>query len=213
MVAAEKQDISCLFRQQIGTLAVQEGTQKLEPMKQKQKPSPSVTTEDEDEPREWYQQHFDTTTTSLRLLLQDIQENPPEERPAIDDLAASLNNSIYDSLTTSLGDRTPRPKQQWQRASEVDKIQPWYDYQTAKKQFHSSIKAARRQAWKSYCEAMARDFIKTISKVKVLRRQGQQHVYNHPARTTEATKVMVQHLAKVCDGTGHHDRNHRLELL
>jgi hypothetical protein len=62
------------------------------------------------ETAEVYEQIFATGSAPLLERLQDLVEHPPTQSPNIDQPANELNELIYDALTHSVGDRTPRPK-------------------------------------------------------------------------------------------------------
>ena len=177
---------------------------------------------DEEGPRELYIASFNSKAEPLLAHLQAIMESPPPESPNIDEMADQLNDNVYHALTLALGTRTPRPHhwkwfwtpdlqskakyrdhcfRRWRRAHGIERPDLWELYQTAHHSFRSAIKAARRQAWRSYCNAMERDFAKATTTIKTLRRKRQpSHTFTHPNGPTAAADEMARHLATVCDG-------------
>jgi hypothetical protein len=174
------------------------------------------------ETAEVYEQIFATASAPLLERLQDLVEHPPPQSPNIDQLANELNELIYDSLTHSVGDRTPRPKhwkwfwtsaladaaayrekcyRRWRRADGLAKLEWWVRHQDAHLAFRRDIKAARRRAYRAFCESLERDFVSATSKIKTIRRRRQQqHSFVHPDGPSTAAQIMSQHLASVCDG-------------
>ncbi|KAG1608578.1 hypothetical protein G6F44_013700 [Rhizopus delemar] len=92
---------------------------------------------------------YGTCLALVNLILRLVQ-HPPSSRPPIDDLNASLNNIIYRSLDSSVGDRPPRPShwkkywtqqlqdaadyrnrcyRRWRRAFGIDKVYWWHQHQ------------------------------------------------------------------------------------
>ncbi|KAG2178935.1 hypothetical protein INT43_001782 [Umbelopsis isabellina] len=171
---------------------------------------------------ELYESIFAASSEPLLEQLRDLVDHPPTTTPNIDQLADSLNELIYDALTRSVGDRSPRPKhwkwfwskslaaaaayrdtcyRKWRRAIGVEKADWWTQHREAHLAFRRDIKAARRRAYQAFCNALERDFVKATSKIKVIRRRRQQqHSFVHPDEPSAAATVMSQHLASVCDG-------------
>ncbi|OAD80285.1 hypothetical protein PHYBLDRAFT_160932 [Phycomyces blakesleeanus NRRL 1555(-)] len=63
----------------------------------------------EDDVRSLYVTTFVNKSASLLTTLQDLVQNPPTICPPIDALTNSFNALIYDSLSSSIGSRPPRP--------------------------------------------------------------------------------------------------------
>ncbi|KAG1270042.1 hypothetical protein G6F66_013896 [Rhizopus arrhizus] len=97
----------------------------------------------EPDPCQLYQDTFRSSSAPLLSQLKRLVQHPPSSRPPIDDLNASLNNIIYRSLDSSVGDRPPRPShwkkywtkqlqdaadfrnrcyRRWRRAFGIDKV-------------------------------------------------------------------------------------------
>lgn len=170
-----------------------------------------------------YESLFSTTSQDLRDRLHDIVHHPPDTQPDIDQLAEDLNELVYAALSHSVGDRSPRPKhwkwfwspslaasaayrdncyRQWRRAQGLSKVDWWQRHRDAHIAFRRDIKAARRQAYRAFCEALARDFGRATSKIKTIRRRRQQnHTFVHPDGALAAANTMAQHLATVCNGS------------
>lgn len=141
----------------------------------------------EEEPRDYHVTLFTTSSQTLRDRLQALVDHPPETKPPIDALAAELNELIYAALSESVGDRQPRPKhwkwfwtpaleaaaklrdrfyRRWKEAIGLAKIQWWERHQEAHLAFRRDIKQARRQAYRAFCEALARDLVRRPLKSK-----------------------------------------------
>ncbi|KAG1436568.1 hypothetical protein G6F56_013503 [Rhizopus delemar] len=97
----------------------------------------------EPDPCQLYIETFRSLSAPLTSQLKRLVQHPPSSCPPIDDLNASLNDIIYRSLDTSVGDRPPRPShwkkywtsdlqasadrrnmfyRRWRRASGIDKL-------------------------------------------------------------------------------------------
>lgn len=59
---------------------------------------------------ELYETIFAASSESLLERMHDLVDHPPPSAPNIDQLADPLNELIYDALSRSVGDRSPRPK-------------------------------------------------------------------------------------------------------
>jgi len=182
----------------------------------------NLTKLQESDAAELYETIFAASSESLLERLRDLVDHPPSSAPDIDQLADSLNELIYDALSRSVGDRQPRPKhwkwfwskdlaaaaayrdtcyRKWRRAVGLDKAVWWTRHREAHLTFRLNIKAARRRAYRSFCDALERDFVRATSKIKVIRRRRQQtHSFVHPDGPSAAAAVMSQHLSSVCDG-------------
>jgi hypothetical protein len=176
----------------------------------------------EEEPRQLYIDTFISKARPLLTQLHSLTDSPPVERSDIDDLTDQLNQTIYDSLSTTLGARVARPKhwkwfwnkdlqtkshyrdncfRRWKRSHGIEAPELWDIHQTTHYSFRRAVKAARRQAWRSYCDGMEQDFIKATSTIKRLRRARQpSHTFSHSSGPTAAADIMVRHLASVSDG-------------
>ncbi|KAG1441205.1 hypothetical protein G6F56_011587 [Rhizopus delemar] len=62
----------------------------------------------EPDPCQLYIETFRSLSAPLTSQLRQLVQHPPVSKPDIDDLNVSLNNIIYKSLDTSVGDRPPR---------------------------------------------------------------------------------------------------------
>ncbi|KAG1452021.1 hypothetical protein G6F56_007928 [Rhizopus delemar] len=148
----------------------------------------------EPDPYKLYQDTFRSLSAPLTLQLKRLVQHPPSSCPPIDDLNASLNNIIYRSLDTSVGDRPPRPShwkkywtadlqasadrrnmfyRRWRRASGIDKVFWWNKHQQANTSFRQAVATAKRLSWQAFCKSLESDFTKTTAKVKQLKRRHQ----------------------------------------
>ncbi|KAG1058376.1 hypothetical protein G6F41_013988 [Rhizopus arrhizus] len=147
----------------------------------------------EPDPCQLYQDTFRSSSAPLLSQLKRLVQHPPSSRPPIDDLNASLNNIIYRSLDSSVGDRPPRPShwkkywtqqlqdaadfrnrcyRRWRRAFGIDKVYWWHQHQQANVSFRQAVATAKRLSWQAFCKSLESDFTKAISKVKQLKRSG-----------------------------------------
>jgi hypothetical protein len=150
----------------------------------------------ETEAAELYESLFAASSEPLIERLRELVENPPTAPPNIDRLADELNELIYDALSCSVGDRSPRPKhwkwfwssaladaaayrdtcyRKWRRAVGLAKTDWWIRHREAHLAFRRDIKAARRRAYRgAFCNALERDFVRATSKIRTIRRRRQQ---------------------------------------
>ena len=176
----------------------------------------------EEPSRDLYIHQFKNNSQDLLGRLREIAENPPPQQPPIDDLSTELTEYIYQSLTSSIGNRQHRPKEwkwfwtpqleeaaklrdrlyrRWRRAVGLDKVEWWERHQQAHAEFRTAVKESRRQAWRNHCDAMARDPMKAASKVKQLRRRKMQsHTFTHENGPQAAAEHMCEHLSQVYSG-------------
>ncbi|KAG0780410.1 hypothetical protein G6F21_012145 [Rhizopus arrhizus] len=176
----------------------------------------------EPDPCQLYQDTFRSSSAPLLSQLKRLVQHPPSSRPPIDDLNASLNNIIYRSLDSSVGDRPPRPShwkkywtkqlqdaadfrnrcyRRWRRAFGIDKVYWWHQHQQANVSFRQAVATAKRLSWQAFCKSLESDFTKAISKVKQLKhRHLTSSSYTHPDGPATAVEVMARHLASVYDG-------------
>ncbi|KAG0752863.1 hypothetical protein G6F24_013330 [Rhizopus arrhizus] len=176
----------------------------------------------EPDPCQLYQDTFRSSSAPLLSQLKRLVQHPPSSRPPIDDLNASLNNIIYRSLDSSVGDRPPRPShwkkywtqqlqdaadfrnrcyRRWRRAFGIDKVYWWHQHQQANASFRQAVANAKRLSWQAFCKSLESDFTKAISKVKQLKhRHLTSSSYTHPDGPATAVEVMARHLASVYDG-------------
>ncbi|KAG1439471.1 hypothetical protein G6F55_013724 [Rhizopus delemar] len=129
---------------------------------------------------------YGTCLALVNLILRLVQ-HPPSSRPPIDDLNASLNNIIYRSLDSSVGDRPPRPShwkkywtqqlqdaadyrnrcyRRWRRAFGIDKVYWWHQHQQANVSFRQAVIDAKRLSWQTFCKSLESDFSKATAKWK-----------------------------------------------
>ncbi|EIE88737.1 hypothetical protein RO3G_13448 [Rhizopus delemar RA 99-880] len=177
----------------------------------------------EPDPCQLYQDTFRSSSAPLLSQLKRLVQHPPSSRPPIDDLNASLNNIIYRSLDSSIGDRPPRPShwkkywtqqlqdaadyrnrcyRRWRRAFGIDKVYWWHQHQQANVSFRQAVTNAKRLSWQAFCKSLESDFTKAISKVKQLKRRHQSSAsFSHPDGPSKAVEVMASHLASVFDGS------------
>ncbi|KAG1257546.1 hypothetical protein G6F65_015868 [Rhizopus arrhizus] len=177
----------------------------------------------EPDPCQLYQDTFRSSSAPLLSQLKRLVQHPPSSRPPIDDLNASLNNIIYRSLDSSVGDRPPRPShwkkywtqqlqdaadfrnrcyRRWRRAFGIDKVYWWHQHQQANVSFRQAVATAKRLSWQAFCKSLESDFTKAISKVKQLKRRHQSSSsFSHPDGPSKAVEVMASHLASVFDGS------------
>ncbi|KAG0904671.1 hypothetical protein G6F33_012753 [Rhizopus arrhizus] len=141
----------------------------------------------EPDPCQLYQDTFRSSSAPLLSQLKRLVQHPPSSRPPIDDLNASLNNIIYRSLDSSVGDRPPRPShwkkywtkqlqdaadfrnrcyRRWRRAFGIDKVYWWHQHQQANVSFRQAVATAKRLSWQAFCKSLESDFTKAISKWK-----------------------------------------------
>ncbi|OAD75683.1 hypothetical protein PHYBLDRAFT_166910 [Phycomyces blakesleeanus NRRL 1555(-)] len=141
----------------------------------------------EDDVRSLYDTTFVTKSASLLTTLQDLVQNPPTICSPIDALTNSFNALIYDSLSSSIGSRPPRPShwksfwipalqaaadhrdgcyKQWRRACGIDKINWWSRHQHAHKEFRQQVQTAKHLSWHAFYRSMNSDFNKATSKIK-----------------------------------------------
>ncbi|KAG1294037.1 hypothetical protein G6F64_013477 [Rhizopus arrhizus] len=143
-----------------------------------------------------YQDTFRSSSTALLSQLKRLVQHPPSSRPPIDDLNASLNNIIYRSFDSSVGDRPPRPshwKKYW-----TQQLQDAADFRNR----CYPVATAKRLSWQAFCKSLETDFTKAISKVKQLKRRHQSSSsFSHPDGPSKAVEVMASHLASVFDGS------------
>ncbi|KAG1436515.1 hypothetical protein G6F56_013528 [Rhizopus delemar] len=113
----------------------------------------------EPDPCQLYIETFRSLSAPLTSQLRRLVQHPPSSCPPIDDLNASLNDIIYRSLDTSVGDRPPRPShwkkywsadlqasadrrnmfyRRWRRASGIDKVFWWNKHQQASASFRQA---------------------------------------------------------------------------
>ncbi|KAG0931012.1 hypothetical protein G6F32_011821 [Rhizopus arrhizus] len=177
----------------------------------------------EPDPCQLYQDTFRSSSSPLLSQLKRLVQHPPSSRPPIDDLNASLNNIIYRSLDSTVGDRPPRPShwkkywtqqlqeaadfrnrcyRRWRRAFGIDKVYWWHQHQQANTSFRQAVANARRLSWQAFCKSLESDFTKAISKVKQLKQRHQSSSsFSHPDGPSKAVEVMASHLASVFDGS------------
>ncbi|KAG1036278.1 hypothetical protein G6F43_013077 [Rhizopus delemar] len=177
----------------------------------------------EPDPCQLYQDTFRSSSAPLLSQLKRLVQHPPSSRPPIDDLNASLNNIIYRSLDSSVGDRPPRPShwkkywtqqlqdaadfrnrcyRRWRHAFGIDKVYWWHQHQQANVSFRQAVANAKRLSWQAFCKSLESDFTKAISKVKQLKRRHQSSSsFSHPDGPSKAVEVMASHLASVFDGS------------
>ncbi|OAD75519.1 hypothetical protein PHYBLDRAFT_166756 [Phycomyces blakesleeanus NRRL 1555(-)] len=169
----------------------------------------------EEDVRSLYVTTFVTKSASILTTLQDLVQNPPTICPPIDTLTNSFNALIYDSLSSSIGSRPPRPshwKSFWTPALQaaadhrddscgIDKINWWSRHQHAHKEFRQQVQTAKHLSWHAFCHSMNSDFNKATSKIKQLKRRRQlQHTFQHDDGPAVAATVMCDHLASVYSG-------------
>ncbi|CAO3703465.1 unnamed protein product [Rhizopus stolonifer] len=177
----------------------------------------------EPDPCQLYQDTFRSSSAPLLSQLKRLVQHPPPSRPPIDDLNASLNDIIYRSLDSSVGDRPPRPShwkkywtqqlqdaadfrnrcyRRWRRAFGIDKVYWWHQHQQANTSFRQAVATAKRLSWQAFCKSLESDFTKAISKVKQLKRRHQSSAsFSHPDGPSKAVEIMATHLASVYDGS------------
>ncbi|OAD65301.1 hypothetical protein PHYBLDRAFT_176220 [Phycomyces blakesleeanus NRRL 1555(-)] len=170
-----------------------------------------------------YAHTFVTNSANLKSTLQSTLEHSPSSRPPIDTLTDELNSLIYNSLTSSIGNRSPRPShwkkfwtsslqaaaehcdlcyKKWRHACGIDRIHWWDKHLKAQIDLRYQVQLAKHQSWHSFCRSMERDFSKATSKIKKLKCQCQpQHVSQHSDRSAAAATIMCDHLASVYSGS------------
>ncbi|KAG1444907.1 hypothetical protein G6F56_010111 [Rhizopus delemar] len=163
----------------------------------------------EPDPYKLYQDTFRSLSAPLTLQLKRLVQHPPSSCPPIDDLNASLNDIIYRSLDTSVGDRPPRPShwkkywttdlqasadrrnmfyRRWRRASGIDKVFWWNKHQQAHASFRQAVATAKRLSWQAFCKSLESDFTKATAKVKQLKRRHQSSAsFTHPDGPSKAS--------------------------
>ena len=175
-----------------------------------------------EKPRDRYIQSFEAHSHILADKLNQLCSSPPNARPDIDRLSAELNEIIYNSLDGSVGRLQPRSKdckmfwtpnvqqaadqreqcyRKWRRARGLNKALWWQRHQEAQAHFRTEIQAAKRRAWRNFCQSLEKDLTKTASKIKHLRRRRQkQCTFTHDDGTAAAAAAMRNHLASIYDG-------------
>ncbi|OAD75680.1 hypothetical protein PHYBLDRAFT_166906 [Phycomyces blakesleeanus NRRL 1555(-)] len=170
-----------------------------------------------------YAHTFVTNSTNLKSTLQSTFEHPPSSRPPIDALTDEFNSLIYNSLSSSIGNRPPRPShwkkvwnsvlqaaaehrnfcyKKWHCACGIDRIHWWDKHLKAQAEFRHQVQSSKRQSWHAFCKSMEQDFSKAISKIKQLKRQRQpQHMFQHSDGPATAATIMCEHLASVYSGS------------
>ena len=169
-----------------------------------------------------YASTFSQAAVPLQSQIQSLIENPPYTLPPIDAITDELNRFIYDSLDTAVGSRCPRPDKwkpfwnptlqeaadhreltykRWRRAVGLDKVPWWERYQSAQAEFRKTVKQAKRQLWKNFCQRMESDFPKATAKVSQIKRRRQpQRSFTHPEGPAAALEAMSGHLSSVYNG-------------
>ncbi|OAD78125.1 hypothetical protein PHYBLDRAFT_164998 [Phycomyces blakesleeanus NRRL 1555(-)] len=170
-----------------------------------------------------YAHTFVTNSANLKSTLQSTFKHPPSSRLPIDALTDEFNSLIYNSLSSSIGNRPPHPShwkklwnsalqaaaehrnfcyKKWRRACGIDKIHWWDKHLKAQAEFRHQVQSSKCQSWHAFCRSLEHDFSKATSKIKQLKQQRQpQHVFQHSDGPATAATIMCEHLASVYSGS------------
>jgi hypothetical protein len=177
----------------------------------------------ESEPLALFHTRFRCLVAPLKDTLAGLVGSPPDARPPIDSLNASLNECLYQAMDASIGSKAPRPGHwkkywtadleaaarerdrlycRWRHSFGVDKAYYWHLHLQAHKSFRRAVAAAKRLSWKNFCMSLQKDFAKataTMSRLK--RRKETSAMYAHPDGPQASVDSMATHLATVYDGS------------
>jgi hypothetical protein len=177
----------------------------------------------ESEPLALFHTRFRCLVAPLKDILAGLVGSPPDARPPIDSLNASLNECLYQAMDASIGSKAPRPGHwkkywtadleaaarerdrlycRWRHSFGVDKAYYWHLHLQAHKSFRRAVAAAKRLSWKNFRASLEKDFTKaTATMARLKRRKESTATYSHPDGPQASVDTMASHLASVYNGS------------